>query len=136
MIVSVWMPSVCPKCGNPVAPDDSFCMECGTQLGETTPAPAEATIQSVVLARVDRLQEEAKYVLQCASVIGRLFRYRLLQHISRQERDLHTTAVSIRKAQPQCSAASESGLENSSDNCSIVHRVFVVQCLIPIWKQT
>ncbi len=46
------------------------------------------TIQSVVLARVDRLRAEAKYVLQCASVIGRLFRYRLLQHISRQEQDL------------------------------------------------
>jgi class 3 adenylate cyclase/tetratricopeptide (TPR) repeat protein/regulation of enolase protein 1 (concanavalin A-like superfamily) len=46
------------------------------------------TIQSVVLARVDRLKAEAKYVLQCASVIGRLFRYRLLQHISRQEQDL------------------------------------------------
>ncbi len=46
------------------------------------------TIQSVVLARVDRLQEDAKYVLRCASVIGRLFRYRLLQHISQQERDL------------------------------------------------
>jgi predicted ATPase len=46
------------------------------------------TIQSVVLARVDRLQEEAKYVLRCASVIGRLFRYRLLQHISQQARDL------------------------------------------------
>jgi len=46
------------------------------------------TIQSVVLARVDRLQAEAKYVLQCASVIGRLFRHNLLQHISHQERDL------------------------------------------------
>jgi len=46
------------------------------------------TIQSVVLARVDRLQSEARYVLQCASVIGRLFRYRLLQHISHQEEQL------------------------------------------------
>jgi len=46
------------------------------------------TIQSVVLARIDRLQAEAKYTLQCASVIGRLFRYRLLQHISRQDQDL------------------------------------------------
>jgi predicted ATPase len=46
------------------------------------------TIQSVVLARVDRLHEEAKYILRCASVIGRLFRYRLLQHISQQEHDL------------------------------------------------
>ena len=28
------------------------------------------TIQNVILARVDRLKAEAKYVLQCASVIG------------------------------------------------------------------
>jgi class 3 adenylate cyclase/predicted ATPase len=47
------------------------------------------TIQSVLLARVDRLQAEARYVLQCASVIGRLFRYRLLEHMTRQERDLN-----------------------------------------------
>jgi class 3 adenylate cyclase/tetratricopeptide (TPR) repeat protein len=46
------------------------------------------TIQSLLLARVDRLQAEAKYVLQCASVIGRLFRYRLLEHLTLQERDL------------------------------------------------
>jgi len=46
------------------------------------------TIQSVILARVDRLESEAKYVLQCASVIGRLFKYRLLEHLSRQERNL------------------------------------------------
>jgi len=46
------------------------------------------TIQSVLLARVDRLQTEARYVLQCASVIGRLFRYRLLRHISHQEEQL------------------------------------------------
>jgi class 3 adenylate cyclase/tetratricopeptide (TPR) repeat protein len=45
-------------------------------------------IQSVLLARVDRLRAEAKYVLQCASVIGRLFKYRLLEHLTRQERDL------------------------------------------------
>jgi len=46
------------------------------------------TIQSVVLSRVDRLQSEAKHVLQRASVIGRLFRYRLLRYIYRQEQDL------------------------------------------------
>ena len=34
------------------------------------------------------MHAESKYVLQCASVIGRLFRYRLLQHLARQERDL------------------------------------------------
>jgi tetratricopeptide (TPR) repeat protein/regulation of enolase protein 1 (concanavalin A-like superfamily) len=47
------------------------------------------TIQSVILARVDRLQTEAKYVLQCASVIGRLFKYSLLEHLSKQERNLN-----------------------------------------------
>jgi class 3 adenylate cyclase/tetratricopeptide (TPR) repeat protein/regulation of enolase protein 1 (concanavalin A-like superfamily) len=46
------------------------------------------TIQSVVLSRVDRLKEEARYVLQCASVIGRLFRYRLLDHITAYEQEL------------------------------------------------
>ncbi|MFH1364834.1 MAG: hypothetical protein ABIH52_04245, partial [Candidatus Aenigmatarchaeota archaeon] len=47
------------------------------------------TIQSVVLSRVDRLQAEAKYVLQCASVIGRLFKHKLLNHLTHQERELN-----------------------------------------------
>jgi len=47
------------------------------------------TIQSVILSRVDRLQAEAKYVLQCASVIGRLFKHRLLEHLTHQERELN-----------------------------------------------
>jgi len=56
---------------------------------EITDINVPDTIQSVVLSRVDRLQADAKYVLQCASVIGRLFRYRLLEHLTRQERDLY-----------------------------------------------
>ena len=47
------------------------------------------TIQSVVLARVDRLQAEAKHVLQCAAVIGRLFKYRLLEQLTQRERELN-----------------------------------------------
>jgi class 3 adenylate cyclase/tetratricopeptide (TPR) repeat protein len=47
------------------------------------------TIQSVLLSRVDRLQVEARYVLQCASVIGRLFKYSLLDHLTSQERNLN-----------------------------------------------
>jgi len=47
------------------------------------------TIQSVILSRVDRLQAEAKYVLQCASVIGRLFKHRLLEHLTHQEQKLN-----------------------------------------------
>ncbi|MCX5748627.1 MAG: tetratricopeptide repeat protein [Candidatus Saganbacteria bacterium] len=46
------------------------------------------TIQSVIMARIDRLEEEVKYVLQSASVIGRLFRYNLLRYITQQEGNL------------------------------------------------
>ncbi|MEK7399547.1 MAG: hypothetical protein AAB116_21605, partial [Candidatus Poribacteria bacterium] len=48
------------------------------------------TIQSVVLERVDRLEAEAKYILQCASVIGRLFKYNLLEHITQKQKELDT----------------------------------------------
>ncbi|MCH8289544.1 AAA family ATPase [Candidatus Poribacteria bacterium] len=43
------------------------------------------TIQSVILSRIDRLHEEVKYVLRCASVIGRVFQQRLLGYLSHQE---------------------------------------------------
>ncbi len=46
------------------------------------------TIQGVVLARVDRLDAEAREVLQCASVIGRLFKYRLLEQLAGSDRHL------------------------------------------------
>jgi len=46
------------------------------------------TIQSIVLERVDRLEAEAKYILQCASVIGRLFKYNLLEHITQKQKEL------------------------------------------------
>jgi len=46
------------------------------------------TIQGVIMSRIDRLEEEVKYVLQCASVIGRLFRHRLLAYTSGREREL------------------------------------------------
>jgi len=46
------------------------------------------TIQSVVLSRVDRLASEAKYVLQCASVIGRLFKHKLLEHLTQKQQEL------------------------------------------------
>ena len=46
------------------------------------------TIQSVLLSRVDRLGPEAKYVLQCASVIGKLLRYQLLDYLIQHDEDL------------------------------------------------
>jgi class 3 adenylate cyclase/tetratricopeptide (TPR) repeat protein len=47
-----------------------------------------ASIQSVIQTRVDRLDPELKQVLQSASIIGRLFQRRLLEHVTRQGREL------------------------------------------------
>jgi tetratricopeptide (TPR) repeat protein len=43
------------------------------------------SIQSVILSRVDRLEEGVRHTLQSASVIGRLFRRRLLERLADQE---------------------------------------------------
>ncbi len=43
------------------------------------------TIQSVILSRIDRLHGEVKHVLQCASVIGRVFQHRLLSYLAGRE---------------------------------------------------
>jgi len=56
------------------------------------------SIQSVLLSRVDRLEPGAKHVLQCASVIGSSFRYRLLEHLTQYQMDLeeHLTQLEER----------------------------------------
>src|SRR5262249_22066425 len=46
------------------------------------------SIQGVILSRVDRLQEDTRRVLQSASVIGRVFRRRLLAHVTDRQDDL------------------------------------------------
>jgi class 3 adenylate cyclase/tetratricopeptide (TPR) repeat protein len=46
------------------------------------------TIQGVIIARIDRLDEEAKQVLKTASVIGRTFLYRLLKEVADALRQL------------------------------------------------
>jgi ABC-type oligopeptide transport system substrate-binding subunit/class 3 adenylate cyclase len=46
------------------------------------------TLQGVLMARIDRLQEETKRVLQMASVIGRLFLCRVLTQLAHEERNL------------------------------------------------
>ena len=40
------------------------------------------TVQGVIIARIDRLDEEVRQVLRVASVVGRSFLYRLLQAVS------------------------------------------------------
>jgi ABC-type oligopeptide transport system substrate-binding subunit/class 3 adenylate cyclase len=57
--------------------------------------PIPDTLQGVLMARIDRLQEEAKRVLQMASVIGRIFLYRVLAEIAEEQRrlDAHLGAL-------------------------------------------
>ena len=46
------------------------------------------TLYGVLLARLDRLQVDTKRILQMASVIGRIFTYRVLDAIAKEEKDL------------------------------------------------
>ncbi|MFQ6041924.1 MAG: AAA family ATPase, partial [Candidatus Poribacteria bacterium] len=46
------------------------------------------TIQSVIMTRIDGLNDEVRYALQCAAVIGRLFQYKLLSYITQREQNL------------------------------------------------
>jgi tetratricopeptide (TPR) repeat protein len=46
------------------------------------------TIQDVIMARIDRLDEEVKQLLKIASVIGRSFFYRVLRSIAEAAREL------------------------------------------------
>jgi len=55
------------------------------------------TLHGVLMARIDRLQEETKRVLQLASVIGRLFFYRILAEIARGERQLDSHILALQQ---------------------------------------
>jgi len=46
------------------------------------------TIQGVIMARVDRLDEDIKHVLRTAAVIGRSFLYRILKTVTEEVREL------------------------------------------------
>jgi ABC-type oligopeptide transport system substrate-binding subunit/class 3 adenylate cyclase len=59
-----------------------------TATREVATIPIPDTLQGVLMARIDRLQEDTKRVLQMASVIGRIFLYRVLAAIAEEERRL------------------------------------------------
>lgn len=56
------------------------------------------TLQGVLLARMDRLDEDVRRTLQLASVIGRSFLYKLLQAISEAERTLDRHLSQLQRA--------------------------------------
>ncbi len=55
------------------------------------------TLHGVLMARIDRLQEETKRVLQLAAVIGRVFLYRVLAAIAREERELDDHLLTLQR---------------------------------------
>jgi class 3 adenylate cyclase len=57
-----------------------------TVTGEIQSIDIPDTLQGVLIARIDRLPEDAKRALQVASVIGRRFQVRVLESVMQQER--------------------------------------------------
>ncbi|MBN1138814.1 MAG: AAA family ATPase [Anaerolineae bacterium] len=55
------------------------------------------TLHGVLMARIDRLQEESKRVLQQASVIGRLFFYRVLAEIAQEQQRLDDHLLTLQR---------------------------------------
>lgn len=60
----------------------------GHATEEITAVGVPDTLQGVLLARIDRLEEEVRNTLQMAAVIGKNFPFRLLKAISEAEREL------------------------------------------------
>ena len=56
------------------------------------------TLEGVLLARIDRLQEDVRRTLQLASVIGRSFLYRLLEAIAQAEQQLDRHLAQLQRA--------------------------------------
>ncbi len=56
------------------------------------------TLQGVLLARIDRLEEDVRNTLQMAAVIGKSFLYRLLEAIAEAERHLDTHLAQLQRA--------------------------------------
>jgi ABC-type oligopeptide transport system substrate-binding subunit len=56
------------------------------------------TLQGVLLARIDRLQDDVRRTLQLASVIGKSFLYRLLESIASAERQLDEHLSQLQRA--------------------------------------
>ncbi|MBI3329624.1 MAG: AAA family ATPase [Nitrospinae bacterium] len=54
-----------------------------------------ATVQGVLLARIDRLPEDLKAVLQVAAMIGRVFSHPLLAHVVQRDIDLEQALLQL-----------------------------------------
>ncbi len=59
--------------------------------------PIPDTVHGVLMARIDRLHEESRRVLQLAAVIGRIFLYRILAAIAEEERELDAQLIALQR---------------------------------------
>lgn len=57
------------------------------------------TLHGVLTARIDRLEEETKHVLQLAAVIGRIFFYRVLAAIAHEQQALDARLLTLQQEQ-------------------------------------
>lgn len=67
-------------------------------VGEIVSVEIPDTVQGVLLARIDRLDNDLRRTLQLASVIGKTFLYRLLQAIVEAEQELDTHLAQLQRA--------------------------------------
>jgi len=78
-------------------------MNPGTGQWKTTDEMAECsipdTVQGLIIARIDRLDQEAKRVLRLASVVGRCFLYRVLSAIEEFESKLDTALQQLKSVE-------------------------------------
>jgi predicted ATPase len=76
--------------------------EAGLQWNAATKAadiPIPDSLQALLMARIDRLDEQTKSTLQAASVIGRAFYYRILENISDSAMALGKQMLSLERAE-------------------------------------
>jgi ABC-type oligopeptide transport system substrate-binding subunit len=66
---------------------------------EAADIPLPDSLHGVLLARIDRLQEETRRVLQMAAVVGRIFLYRILQAIAEEEQRLDAHLLTLQREQ-------------------------------------
>jgi len=63
--------------------------------GKASEIPVPDTIQAIIAARMDRLEDNLKRTMQVASVIGRDFAYRILQTITGTKEELKSHLVNL-----------------------------------------
>jgi len=66
---------------------------------EIASIPIPDTLHGVLAARIDRLEIETRRVLRLASVIGRIFSYRVLAEIARDEAQLDMRLLTLQRQQ-------------------------------------